>query len=173
MAAPTIEEIYFARARIIKAPSTTAGDPPYGGSYLGLARDITVTIQHRDYWVRYEEYGGIRGRMLEGLDEVDVTAIMRGSDIDALTWAWSSSSVTETVTTPIGYAESRAAALLIAPVDVAQRAVYLPRAIMAPAERVELAYSFTREHTWRAQWGAVPDATGRVWVYDVLEDISL
>jgi hypothetical protein len=173
MTTPTAENIYFARARLIKSPSTTAGDPPYGGTYLGIARDITVAVTHRGYWVRYEEYGGIRGRMLEGLDEVDVSAMMRGSDADAITWAWGAASIAETVTTPIAYAESRAAALLIAPIDVAQRAVYLPRAIMAPAERTDMAYSLAREFGWRAQWCALPDASGRIWIHDTMESITL
>lgn len=176
MSAPNVNTIRYARARIIVNPSTTAGDPPYGGTYLGLARDIEAVVTRREYRVSYEEYGGITGRLLEGIDTVEVSATMRGADADAFSAIFGTTTPGRTVATPIRYAEDTSArrpALLVMPFDQAQDAIYLPRAIGAPRSGARTTWGLSREWTYPVVWVPIPDAGGDLWQLAPLESLTL
>lgn len=174
MSAPGLSTIRYAKARLIANPTTTAGDPPYGGTYLGLARDIVCTVTEREYLVRYEEYGSIPGRVLRGVDEAKVECLMRGADADALAAVFGSS-VSSSVGTPISYVEDSSVqriALLVMPLDPADDAFYLPRAVGGTGT-MRTPFTRYREWTYPGMWTGLPDASGRVWLMDPLEDITL
>lgn len=173
MAAPNVRNIQYAKARLIKDPSTTAGDAPYGGTYLGLQNEVVAEVSYGRYEIAYVEYGGITGRILENPATAKITCMMRGTDADAINAVWGSGGAKSSVATPSKYSETRAAALLVAPLDVELPAFYLPRAIGIPAELMPSKYSRHQERVWRVEFIGIPDAAGRLFVQDPLEDISL
>lgn len=84
MSAPKVELIRHIPGRLIKDPTTRDSASPYGGTYLGMTRNIIVLIGYESHAIPDEATGGRPIDYTQGREYAYLTCFLRGFDDDAI-----------------------------------------------------------------------------------------
>ena len=181
MASEDLTSVIFNSGRLVKNPTNLALAYPYGGTELGLARDVVVVPSQLKVELTAEEFGRIT------VDVVDVGRSwvlgcnLRGWDNDAINTIFpgvvsSGAGIKDTLTAQRGGAllSSRSCKLLFVPDDTTNhRMVYLYRALPLVDESAELALQLANEHLIPCIFMAIPDTSGRIYSQELLSALVL
>lgn len=187
MAAPDLVGILRAPGELIASPTDLTIATPYGGTRLGLVRDIVVRINQVTTMVRTEEFVTEVVETIEGGRDWKLSAALRSFDRDAIQRVFPTTIVggetQQRVVTDGGDARTgargsaRAIPLLFAPDDAARRpAVLFHRAIPMVDAAAVLTLDLDQEamigvlfqairHGTSARlvsWGLIRDISGRL-----------
>lgn len=169
-------------ARLVKNPTDLSTTFPYGGTALGLARELVFRFGTKTH-AEYAEEWATHTRVFYCGDVGYLAAILRDWDVDAIGNVFVTGSTGSSggpLVAPDVNASTRAGTLLsgssilVAPLapDV-YPAVLLYNALPHPEDAAELNYSRKNEAGVGAAWEACPDANGRTYAVGVLEDLTL
>lgn len=148
---------------LIAAPSTAAQASAYGGTILGTAQAVFLEPRPRFEPITAEELGGDVIDEIHLGEELNLYVRFAGSQNDTLDRIlYTSTSGVASIPGTFGAGSllsSKAFALLFAPEDSAQKAVYLYRAV-PKHDRLRPAFSGYTPHGWDVRFLAVEDASG-------------
>lgn len=154
--------------RLVRNPTSFTGSFPYGGTELGLVRDVAWVLTETRSRITAEEYGcQVVGDLITS-ESFSVSFAMRGSDDDALAAIWPNSAAgTKSQRRVLSGARHHgklventlACALLFVPDNPEHPAVILPRAV--PRRGSEpVACRLGQERLLITTWLALPGANG-------------
>lgn len=168
--------------RIVKDPTSFSGSFPYGGTELGLVRDVAWTLTEVRTRVRAEELGvAVVGDLFAG--EAFVLAFaLRGQDDDAKAAVWPNTRVGARTQRRVLYGPGTrkpgalvenyaACALLFVPDDPEHDAVILPRAIPRRTE-APVTCHLGAEKLQLVSWLALPGANGLAYEVGPMADFT-
>jgi len=189
MASENFQGLVFSTGRLVKSPTAggaPAGSFPYGGTALGLARDVMVSPSQMSYEVRAEEWGQTVVEVLDLGRTWVVGCFFRGADDDVVRTLFPGMATLGGVSGKYGIVDrtntpnrgrllsSSAVPLLFVPDDVRRHnMVYLPAAVPLVEESAELALKLGEEFGYPALFMALPSAAGITFRMQLHEDISL
>lgn len=188
MAAPAESAVDRGPGKLIVTPTNLSAAAPYGGTYLGAARDIESDfLDNEDLVVPAEEFAGAPVEGLEMTGCFALYSLMRGFDADALgaifpntsTGASSGAKVIDggvQSTVRSGHLRSaRAVKLLFAPDDATKRAVLIYKAMPFVPKGARTRYSILYESVIPVVWLALPDTanSGRTYKIGKIADLTL
>jgi len=184
MGASAVGKVIRVKCRLIKDPTDLSLAFPYGGTELGLTRRVVWRVQPIRGDITAEEYHGAVVETLQGAKNAIVTCVLSEYDPDAYSTLWEGVTtatasghplLVHTMTTQRGELGSdRAVSILIVPQATEEHpALYFPRAIPLIDESADIAHQLPEEWGVPCVYRAIPDATGRVFIEGVLEDITL
>lgn len=188
MAAPEVLEALRVPGQLIVGPTLTTGGIPFGGTRLGLVRNVVLRMKEGRVEITAEELGvEVVDYVLTGAD-YQIAFALRGWDADAWSTVFPNTTlgalggqtgvVAPGPVEPGRLGSSRAVKLLFAPDDTARHpAVYFPAAIPLAAETQEVALSKAKpsEYLIMAAFRATRDGhgTGRQAQIQLIEDLTL
>lgn len=185
MAAPATGSIIRVPARLVWNPTNLGAAEPYGGTYLGTARDLEFIPQPQYKPIWAEEFGSYVDAIYCG-EKVLFKAVLRYPDSDAITQTApkavaSGSSGIRFVFRPGGTTQntragtsmfSRAGKLLIAARARSDHPMLLMyNALPAFDEAARLQFSLGTEYGLAVAFWGTPDSSGRV--YDMAQRQNL
>ena len=186
MAAPDVLEALRVPGELIVGPTVTTGGLPFGGTRLGLVRDVKLRVLEGRVNITAEELGvEVVDYVLTGSD-YRLAFALRGWDADAWGQVFPNTTlgalggqtgvVAPGPVEPGRLGSSRAVQLLFAPDDTARHpAVYFPAAIPLAAESQEVSVTRQNEFLVLAAFHATRDGhgTGRLAQVQLIEDLTL
>lgn len=186
MAVENLQNVTFLSGRLVSNPTTLVGSFPFGGTALGLARDIVVMPTTLSYQVKAEEFGNVTVDVVDGGRSWVLGANLRGYDTDALVTVFPGTN-TGSSSGLFGIRETSTGAgrggrlhsadsivLLHVPDDTDRhRATLLYRAVPLVDEAAELNLQLANEFMIAVMFIAIPDTSGNVFAHELLEDMSL
>lgn len=187
MAAGNTATFLRVSGQLVKDPTT---DPlsdaaPHGGTLLGKHALTIARPQQRTFNVEAEEYGGEVVEVLYGRQSLVLGAVMRGYDADLVQALFRGNTAAGTVSQVplVAYpgadlegelGSDRAYKLLVSPNNPdSEPALYLPRAVPLLDEAAKLQFEFGKELVFAGMWLALRDASGVMYRFGRLPDISL
>lgn len=188
MAAPDIRRIFrFGPSRLIASPSNLSLASPYGGTQLGIARNIAFRPGHKVETSNAEEFGRPIAYTLVA-EEAVLSCVLRTWDNDML------SRILPNTAAPVngrlraingrasgasvnraGFAlDSLAFALLVDPLSPREHpAILIYNAVPIFDENAEILMSNTQEFGLGLMFKSTPDATGRDYSHVPISDMTL
>lgn len=188
MAAPAETAVDRGPGNLIVTPTDLSAAAPYGGTYLGAARDIESDfLDDEDVIVPGEEFAGAPVEALEMTGCFALYSLIRGFDATALATIFpntstGSSSGAKVIdggvqsTVRSGHLRSsRAVKLLFAPLNSAKRAVLIYKAMPFIPKGARARYSILYESVIPVVWLALPDTanSGRTYKIGKIADLTL
>lgn len=170
--------------RLVKGPTDLTGSYPYGGTELGLLRDVWWELV--DVYQRHtaEEFGArVVGDLWSG-EAFSLAFALRSLDDDALAAVWPNTRVGEVSQHRVLYGPgprrpgmltetAKAAALLFVPDDVQNHdAVLLPRALPRRDRLSRVPLYLGGEQLLGSTWLAIPGANGLAYEIGRLVDLT-
>lgn len=187
MAAPSTSKIFRFPGRLIKSPTSLSAVAPYGGTELGIARNMVFRLGIKTTPSQAEELGRTVAVTLVG-EEAVLACVLRTYDNDAI------STLFPNTTAPTlgrhrlidgrasgsginraGYnLAGKAVALLFVPKAVEEHpAILIYNAVPVIDEAAELQASIGAEFGIACMFKALPDSTGRDYSIGSLSDLTL
>jgi hypothetical protein len=188
MATANVNQIRTIPGRLIKDPTDLSSAPNFGGTPLGLFRDVEFRFGYRTELITAMEYGGTPVESVYLGETAVLAGLLRSEDADAIgsifpnsTLGTSSGERTidgnafQTGKNRSGYLlSSKAIKLLFAPKDYERDPfIVIYKAIPALEEAAALQLAVTREYGIAVAFHAIPDSTGRLYRIGRREDIAL
>lgn len=170
--------------RLVKDPTDLTGDFPYGGTELGLLRDVAWELV--DVYQRHtaEEFGSrVMGDLWCG-EAFSIAFALRSQDDDALAAIWPNTRVGAVSQHRVLYGPgsrkpgsltetAKAAALLFVPDDLHNHnAVLLPRALPRRDRLNRVPLHLNGEQLLGSTWLAIPGANGLAYEIGRLVDLT-
>ncbi len=172
MATPAVSQALRVPGKLIVNPTDLSTASPYGGTELGLVRDVTFTrTDETRRVIRAGEFGGEFSSVVRGGVGWAGSFGVRGFDADAMAQlfpntfsAGGDTNLREPGTVQAGMlADDDAVVLLFDPVDATNHpGVLFFKAIPLIAEEVELMFGDAVEIVWAVGFLAVRDDEGRM-----------
>ena len=164
--------------QLFTGPTDLSGS---SGTALGLHAGLAFRPRPVDGQIRAQERRGQVLTTLEAREDVEMFALLRGMDPDAMSAIFPSVTIGASgqakVTYPVGkpaLGDVRAVKLLFVPAAAADHhAIILYNAIPRAAEDVTWKLSKKDEATILARFLCVPDTTGRVYQTAILAEVDL
>src|SRR5689334_14305454 len=166
----------------INPASLTSGSYPWGGTGLGLVREIVAMPRQRNYAIRAEEYGMVPVEAIQAAEAWMVVGILASHDDDALKKLFMSGATGTTtqrtlVTAPgtVGSRVSdRAVALLFTPEDTDRHDfLLLYKALPLVDEAAQIRFSGKDPQEIAVAFEAIYDGSNRLAAWGKRHDISL
>lgn len=185
MATPATRHVRKIPGRLIKDPTNLSAASPYGGTVLGLVRQIYFRPRSTHRPIEAEEWGNLVVDVVHGGVSCVMACVLRGYDNDALT-----SIFLDTATgTPsrekvvrFRADNGRAGTLLSAKsmkllfepeAPIRHRAIIIREAVPVVMDDTEMALDMTEELGIPVMWYGAPDSSGRVAEIARIGDLSL
>lgn len=171
--------------RLVVAPTNLAAAYPYGGTSIGLVRDVVLEVQSADLEVTAEEFGQEVVDVVDGGESWKIRAAVRGWSRAAHDALFLEASTSSTTGKPLAVApatnrragrlrSSDAVVLLAVPHDPTRHPAILFRsAIPRRAAPLLVEFGLSTELLWGVSWTAIRDAAGAAAQIGLLEDLSL
>ena len=188
MAAPAETAIDRGPGNLIITPTDLSAAAPYGGTYLGAARDIECDfLDDEDLLIPGEEFAGQPVDALEMTGCFALYSLMCGFDASAVATIFPNTSTGASSGAKVidGSAQGtirsghlrggRAVKLLFAPLDSAKRAVIIYKAMPFVPKGARTRYSILYESAIPVIWIALPDTanSGRTYKIGKLADLTV
>ncbi len=185
MSAPAARNVLRMPGKLVKSPTSLSTTYPYGGTELGVLRNVMWTPGTKYDRAIAEEWKTAVAAFVEE-ERTLVAAVLRSWDNDLLSWVHRNvqtsafgdvgllGRVQGTGVNRAGYDQGDLGAkLLFAPqAPGAHRALLLHNAVPMLDESAELQLSISREFGLALMFEAFPDATGRTFSFDFLENLA-
>lgn len=186
MSAPNPRDILKIPGRLVAAPTNMDAEYPYGGTELGVCRDVAMNFGVSVDFPIAEEFKTPTAAILQE-ERSFFACVLRSWDNDMLTKVWHNISTSTYGEVGInGRASgsgikragtnlaSRAFKLLFAPHATAQhRFVLLYNVVPMPAESAEMQLSIGREMGLALMFRCLPDELGRMYSVDLKSNLTL
>ncbi len=182
---PNVVNIIRVPCRLIANPVNLNGPPSYGGTPLGIHRDLEFVPEVKHYPIRAEEFGHVPIDILYCGQAAYLKGYSRGYDKDNALLLWpyditgpSGNAVlfdTPTTTTRAGLLlSSEGFKLLVAPLDnVNHPCILIYRAVPAIPDDLTIPFSRSVEFAYPFAFRGIPDSSGRVYSIGLMSDLSL
>lgn len=182
---PNVVNIIPVPCRLIANPANLNSPPNYGGTPLGIHRDLEFVPEVKHYPIRAEEFGHVPIDILYCGQAAYLKGYARGYDPDnsMLLWPYdflggSGKAVlfdTPTTTSRAGLLlSSESFKLLVAPLDnVNHPAIIIYRAVPAIPDDLTIPLARNVEFAYPFAFRGIPDSTGRAYVIGLMSDLSL
>ena len=165
-------------------PTNLAIDFPHGGTALGMISEAVFQPGLKRYEVTAEEYGGEPIDLVVTSETVIFGCLFRGMDSDAWGTIWEDTRIGKSSGEKVveypgtiragNLASARSVKLLYSPDDVqSDPALLLFAACPILSESAELALAISREMVVRVVFQGIRDASGEVYQFGLLEDLTL
>jgi len=185
MATPAARNALHMPGELIKSPTSLSAAAPYGGTRLGLVRNMVFEFKAENYAIRAEEWGNQVVDLVYGGSSPVFGVTLREFDNDAL----SAMFLDTAVGSPSGdrsvhlradtaragtLASTKEVKLLFVPRAVLrQPSILIRAAVPALAEDTRLSLSMGTEVNIHVLWYARPDSSNRVATIAKLGDMTL
>lgn len=185
MASPNVVKIIRAAGRLIINPANLTTPPAFGGTEIGIHRDVEIHFDPKFYPVTAEEWGHIPVDFVYCGQSAYLKAYARGMDVDALRLLWpftpdAGNTLSDTPTQTSGTTRagtlfsSKSVVLLFAPKDyVRHPAVIFYKAIPTIPEDISMPLSLAEELAFPIAYRAIPDSSGRTYAVGKMSGLSL
>jgi len=185
MASPVVRNALHMPGSLITAPTSLSAAAPYGGTRIGLVRDMVFEFKAEKYEVRAEEWGNQVVDLVYGGSSPVFAVTLREFDNDAISAmfldsAAGSVSGDRAINLRADYgragtlASTKEVKLLFVPRAVLrQPSILIRAAVPAMATEMKLSLSMGEEIGLAALWYARPDSSNRVATICKLADMTL
>lgn len=186
MATPNVGKIIRAPGRLVVNPANLSTPPAFGGTEIGIHRDIEIHYHAQYYWPKAEEFGMVP---IDGIycgQSVELKGYARGLDVEALQYFWPFSAAGaggDRVISDNPLSGTKAGTLLsslfniklmFVPKDYNRHPfVLIYRAMPWLDEAAAMPMSLAEELAYPVAFKGIPDATGRCYAMGRLSSISL
>lgn len=188
MSSPNVVNIIRVPGRLIANPANLTTPPNYGGTMLGIHRDLEIHFEAKHYFVKAEEWGQCPVELVYCGQAAHLKGFARGVDKDALAALWPYSTPggggdTVISDTPVGNTGNTRAGtlmstfalkLLFAPLDNTNHPfVVLYKAVPTIPENAFFPLTRSEEIAFPFAFRAIPDSSGRAYAIGKATSISL
>lgn len=185
---PNVLSIIRVPGRLVINPTTLTGSYPFGGTGIGIHRDIEIRFNAKYYENKAEEFGMVPAEVLYCGQDVILKGYARGFDPDAIQYLWPFSTrggdgqqyITEI---PMGTSGNLRAGslmsalsvkLLFCPHDTTDHPfVVIYRAIPTIPDDGNMPLTRSEEFAYPFAYRGIPDTSGRLYAIGTAADISL
>lgn len=175
MASPNVVNIIRVPGRLIASPANLNSPPAYGGTQLGIHRDMEIRLGAQYYEVKAEEFGSVPVEVIYAGQTCEFRGVARGVDAAMIASLWPSGAASDN---PISGTKagklmsSSSLRLLFAPLDTVNHPfVLIYKAVPTIPEGFAMPFTRSEEIAFPFAFKGIPDSSGRV--YAVGQGISL
>lgn len=175
MASPNVVNIIRVPGRLIANPANLNTPPAYGGTQLGIHRDIEIRFDAQYYPVKAEEFGNVPVDVVYCGQSCYIKGYARGADAAFIAALWPAAAQSDNPVsgTRAGTLMStRGIKLLFAPLDATNHPFFLIyKAVPTIPEDGYIPFTRSEEYAYPFAFRGIPDSSGRV--YAIGQGISL
>lgn len=186
MSAPYARDVLRIPGKLVKTPTNLSAAFPYGGTELGVVRDMAFQVGHKTDLPEAEEFKAIAAVLNSGESPV-FACVLRSWDNDMISTVWHNIQTSthgqvgmvgkvsgSGITRAGANLTSRGIKLLFAPqADDIHPSILIYNAVPMLAESSELQLSIGREMGLALIFRGLPDSTGRTFVVDQRSNLTL